>query len=258
MNTPTSSHRTLKWALTILSVIHAALLTLHFAAPETFKGAFEDVPLEFMQVNARRQASSDKAQTLAQAHWAGRGQNQEGLISTSPLPTAIQSEEKPGIRDWQKKPEALKVGQFELLTLMHDALTMCSEDSIGAPRQRCISPAAWAVTYAVCCDKLRRAIETNGAHNFSEEGGKKIYRALSRVLTIGSSGQLTGADIAHRSGKPLPVNRALAIVRNAAPCDAFSTKLRRSVGQIVVASRSRWTREKMLNTVIQKFEEQTP
>lgn len=292
MNTPTPSHRTLKWALAISLAIHAALLTLRFAAPDTFKRVFEDAPLEVILVNARSQEISDKAQALAQANLAGGGQNQGGLIATSPLPPAIQSEDGHDISDLQKKIEALKVQQFKLLTQLRDELAVLSQDSSGesdkspnkqakeerrqqlsrqlaqieksvqeingAPRKRYISPATREVAYALYYDKLRRAIETNGTQNFPEVGGKKIYGALTMVLTIDSRGQLIDAEIASSSGKPLLDNRALAIARNTAPFDAFSAKMRSSADQIVVVSRFRFTREEVLKTVIQNLGEQTP
>ena len=99
MNTPNPSPSTLKWALAISLAIHAALLTLRFAAPETFKRVFEDAHLEVILVNARSQESSTKAQALAQANLAGGGQTQSGLIATSPLPPAIQSEDGHDISD---------------------------------------------------------------------------------------------------------------------------------------------------------------
>jgi protein TonB len=133
MNTPNPSPSTLKWALAISLAIHAALLTLRFAAPETFKRVFEDAPLEVILVNARSQESSTKAQALAQANLAGGGQTQSGLIATSPLPPAIQSEDGHDISDLQIKIEALKVQQFKLLTQLRDELTMLSQDSNTAP-----------------------------------------------------------------------------------------------------------------------------
>ena len=292
MNTPNPSPSTLKWALAISLAIHAALLTLRFAAPETFKRVFEDAPLEVILVNARSQESSTKAQALAQANLAGGGQTQSGLIATSPLPPAIQSEDGHDISDLQKKIEALKVQQFKLLTQLRDELTMLSQDSSGesdkspnkqakeerrqqlsrqlaqieksaqeingAPRKRYISPATREVAYAVYYDKLRRAIETNGTQNFPEVGGKKIYGALTMILTIDSRGQLIDTEIARSSGKPLLDNRALAIARNTAPFDAFTAKMRSSADQIVVVSRFRFTRDEVLKTVIQNPSEQTP
>lgn len=292
MNTPNPSPSTLKWALAISLAIHAALLTMRFAAPETFKRVFEDAPLEVILVNARSQESSSKAQALAQANLAGGGQTPSGLIATSPLPPALQSEDGHDISDLQKKIEALKVQQFKLLTQLRDELTMLSQDSSGesdkspnkqakeerrqqlsrqlaqieksvqeingAPRKRYISPATREAVYALYYDKLRRAIETNGTQNFPEVGGKKIYGALTMVLTIDNRGQLIDAEIARSSGKPLLDNRALAIARHTAPFDAFSAKMRSSADQIVVVSRFRFTRDEVLKTVMQNPSEQTP
>jgi len=53
MNTPNPSPSTFKWALAISLAIHAALLNMRFAAPETFKRVFEDAPLEVLLVNVQ-------------------------------------------------------------------------------------------------------------------------------------------------------------------------------------------------------------
>lgn len=287
-----SSHRTLKWALAISLGIHAALLTLRFAAPETFKRVFEDAPMEVILVNARSQEKTDSPQALAQASLAGGGKNAGHLIATSPLPPALQSEDGQDVSDLQQKIEALKVQQFKLLTQLRQELVNLSQDASGeaekspnkqareerrqqlsrqlaqieksvqdinnAPRKRYISPATREVAYALYYDKLRRAIETNGTQNFPEVAGQKIYGALTMILTVDSQGQLIEAEIARSSGKPLLDSRALAIARNTAPFDAFSAKMRKSADQIVVVSRFRFSRDETLKTVIQTPDVQAP
>ncbi len=67
-------HRTLLWALGISLVLHVALLTLRFAAPQTFNRIFQDTPLEVVLVNARSNERPQDAQALAQVSLAGGGQ----------------------------------------------------------------------------------------------------------------------------------------------------------------------------------------
>jgi len=287
-----SPNSTLKWALAISLGIHAALLTLRFAAPETFKRVFEDAPMEVILVNARSPEKTDAPQALAQASLAGGGQSPGQLIATSPLPPALQSEDGQDVSDLQQKIEALKVQQFKLLTQLRLELAILSQDASGeaekspnkqareerrqqlsrqlaqieksvqdinnAPRKRYISPATREVAYALYYDKLRRAIETNGTQNFPEAAGQKLYGALTMVLTVNSQGQLVEAEIARTSGNPLLDTRALAIARNTAPFDAFSAKMRKSADQIVVVSRFRFKRDETLKTVIQIPDGQAP
>jgi protein TonB len=214
-----SPNSTLKWALAISLGIHAALLTLRFAAPETFKRVFDDAPMEVILVNARSPEKSDSPQALAQANLAGGGQSPGQLVATSPLPPALQSED--------------------------------GQDVNNAPRKRYISPATREVAYALYYDKLRRAIETNGTQNFPQAAGQKLYGAFTMLLTVNSQGQLIEAEIVRTSGNPLLDSRALAIARNTAPFDAFSAKMRKSADQIVVVSRFRFKRDETLKTVIQ-------
>ena len=289
---PRSPHRTLKWTLAISLSIHAALITLRFAAPETFKRVFEDAPMEVILVNARSQEKSVKAQALAQASLAGGGQTSDALIATSPLPPAIQSEDGHDISDLQQKIEALKVQQFKMLTQLRQELTNLSQDTTGeadkspnkqareerrqqlsrqlaqiektvqdingAPRKRYISPATKEVAYALYYDKLRRAIETKGTQNFPTFGGQKLYGTLTMILTVDSQGHIVEVEVAHSSGNPLLDNRAMAIARSSAPFDAFTSKMRSSADQIIVVSRFRFTRDETLKTNIQIPEPRTP
>jgi protein TonB len=287
-----ASHRTLQWALAISLSVHAALLTLRFAAPETFKRVFEDAPMEVILVNARSQEKPDKAQALAQTSMAGGGQTSQTLIATSPLPPALQSEDGHDISDLQQKIEALKVQQFKMLTQLRQELSSLSQDTNGeadkslnkqareerrqqlsrqlaqiektvqdingAPRKRYISPATKEVAYALYYDKLRRAIETKGTQNFPSVGSQKLYGTLTMILTVDSQGRIVETEIAQSSGNPLLDNRALAIARSSAPFDAFTAKMRSSADQIVVVSRFRFTRDEILQTNIQIPEKQTP
>ena len=76
---------TLQIALFVSVAVHAALLTMRFVDPESFKRVFEDAPLEVILVNAKTNEKPDKAQVIAQNSLAGGGDADKGR-ATSPLP----------------------------------------------------------------------------------------------------------------------------------------------------------------------------
>src|SRR5574343_453640 len=78
---------TLQVALLFSVAVHAGLLTLRFAAPESFNRIFEDTPLEGVLVNASSTEAPAKAQVIAQRQLAGGGDAADVRErATSPLP----------------------------------------------------------------------------------------------------------------------------------------------------------------------------
>jgi len=275
-------HRTLNWTLGISLVLHVALLTLRFAAPETFNRVFEDTPLEVVLVNARSNERPAEAQALAQVSLAGGGQVAEVLMATSPLPAAATTESGTDITEVQRQIEALKLQQMRLLTQLKAELNDLSRDdpgdksttterqarqerkqqltrqlaqieqrveqTQGSPRKRYISPATKETVYALYYDKLRRSIESQGTLNFPETRGEKLYGKLTMVITVNSRGELLHTEVASSSRNPLLDERAVAIVRSAGPFDPFGAKMRSQADQIVVVSRFMFSRDDTLST----------
>jgi len=275
-------HRTLVWTLGVSLGLHLALLTLRFAAPETFNRVFEDTPLEVVLVNARSNERPPEAQALAQVSLAGGGNVTEVRMSSSPLPAAVTTEAGMDITEMQRKIEALKVQQMRLLTQLKTELADLSRDdpgdknaspdrqareerkqqltrqlaqieqrveqTQGTPRKRYISPATKETVYALYYDKLRRTIENQGTLNFPQARGEKLYGKLTMVITVSSQGELLNTEVASSSRNPLLDERAVAIVRSAGPFDPFDAKMRRQADQIVVVSRFMFTRDDTLST----------
>lgn len=275
-------HRTLLWALGISLVLHVALLTLRFAAPQTFNRIFQDTPLEVVLVNARSNERPQDAQALAQVSLAGGGNVTEVRISSSPLPAATTNESGTDITEVQRKIEALKAQQMRLLSQLKAELADLSRDDTGdknqapdrqareerkqqlvrhlaqieqrveqtqgAPRKRYISPATKETVYALYYDKLRRTIESQGTLNFPQARGEKLYGKLTMVITVSSQGELLQTEVASSSRNPLLDERAVAIVRSAGPFDPFGAKMSRQVDQIVVISRFMFSRDDTLST----------
>ena len=131
----TSSHRTLQWALGISVALHVLLLTLRFAAPQTFNRVFQDTPLEVVLVNARSNERPKDAQALAQVSLAGGGNVTEVRMSSSPLPASTANESGADITEVQRKIEALKAQQMRLLTQLKTELADLSRDDAGDKNQ---------------------------------------------------------------------------------------------------------------------------
>ncbi len=284
-----AQHRGLFWALGLSVAAHAGLVGFRFAAPEAYNRVFQDTPLEVVLVNARSQERPQEAQVLAQVRLAGGGEVPQVRLSSSPLPPAMNSDPGMDLSATQKKIEVLKMQQMRLLTQLKDELAVLTRENEGdksdspdreakvqrqqqlarqlaqieqrvdqtqgAARKRYISPATQEVVYAIYYDKMRRTIEYQGTLNFPEAAGEKLYGQLTMVISVDSRGQLLSTEVARSSGQPLLDERAVAIVRNAAPFGNFNPKMRAQADQIVVVTRFNFSRNDTLGTKMMATEQ---
>jgi periplasmic protein TonB len=274
---------TLQVALSISLAAHAVLLTVRFAAPEAFNRAFSDTPLEVILVNARSNEKPTQAQAIAQANLAGGGEAKSGR-ATSPLPVSAQIETGDSSELARKRIDRLQDEQQQLLAQIRrevallpppdprrDAgspqerdqaerrrqlLRLLAEiekrvnEENARPKKRYISPATREEVYALYYDALRRRIEDRGTRDFPEAQGRKLYGELTMNVTVDAAGQVVEAEVVRPSRSRLLDQRALAIVRAAAPFGSFSAAMRREADQIVVTSRFRFTREDGFETTL--------
>lgn len=272
---------TLGWTLAVSVLLHAALIAWRFTDPASFNRVFEDTALEVVLVNARSDDAPARAQAIAQVRLAGGGSTPGAQRATSPMPPSAVNELGTDIGAMQRQIEALKQQQLRLLTQLQQELSALTQDpsgetaqaperqarqarqqqltrelaqieprvekTQGGPRRRFISPATQEAVYALYYDKLRRTIETRGTLNFPQVGGQKLYGQLSMVITVDRRGRLVQTEVARSSGQPLLDQRAVAIVRSAAPFDAFSANMRRQADQIVVVTRFQFSKEGTLD-----------
>lgn len=272
---------TLQLALGVSVAFHAALLTVRFVDPEGFNRVFQDTPLEVILVNAKSDELPQKAMAIAQANLAGGGDAAKGR-ATSPLPPTLTARTGDTTEEDERRIEALKQQQNQLLTQARKALASLpppdlqavnpSQESIererkrqalvkmlaeiekrineenSRPKKRYISPATREEVYALYYDTLRRKIEERGTRDFPEAGGKKLYGELTMNVTVDAQGRVVEAEIVRPSGNKLLDQRALSIVRAASPFGNFTAAMRREADQIVVTSRFRFTRDDGLET----------
>ena len=262
-------------ALAISISLHAAVLGVRIVDPEDFNRVFQDTPLEVILVNARSSEAPTKAQAIAQANLAGGGEAQAG-IATSPLPPSPSESVGDDQSDAAKAIQQMQLMQQQILTqIRREIAAMPVPDPRKAsmtqsereqeerrqqklrylaeiekrineenarPRRRYISPATREEVYAIYYDKLRHKIEDRGTANFPAINGHKLYGELTVNLTIDAKGHVVEAEFVHPSSSRWLDQRALAIVRAAAPFGNFSDDMKSKADQIVVTSRFRFTK----------------
>ncbi|OIQ73555.1 hypothetical protein GALL_448070 [mine drainage metagenome] len=272
----------LQLALGVSIAVHAGLLTLRFAAPQTFNRVFEDTPLEVILVNARTDEAPDKATAIAQANMAGGGELDQGR-ATSPLPPAMVSiqgdsgNQERELLDMQMQQNLILSQVKQALAAMpaqNPQQTATSDQQVqqqerrrqlvqllgeierrinnqnARPRKRYISPSTREAVYAVYYDHLRRAIEDKGTENFPQINGRKLYGELTMIVNVNHDGQVLSTEVVQSSGVPALDQRAQAIAASAAPFGRFGPQMRRQADQIAVVSRFRFTREDTLETKV--------
>ena len=274
---------TLQFALLVSLGAHAALLMVRFVDPERFNRIFQDTPLEVILVNSRSGERPAKAQAIAQAALAGGGDALQGR-ATSPLPPAAQLEVGDSAEEARKRIELLQETQQQLLAQIRAELALLPapdplrdfgnpqeqaqeerrrqlvpllaeierriNEENARPKKRYISPATREEVYAIYYDQLRRKIEQRGTRNFPENQGRKLYGELTMNVTVDSEGRVVETEVVRPSASRMLDQRALAIVRAAAPFGRFSSAMRRRADQIVITSRFRFTREDGLETTL--------
>ena len=273
----------LHWALIASVGVHAAVLSLRFAAPETFNRLFDNAPLNVVLVNQRTAEAPAKPQAIAQANLDGGGGTNKGL-ATTPLPFTADVAHGLSAVDQARSLSELQQKQQQLLTQVKRQIVQLAQtaqlepnpqqkealeqkrrqllDMLGAierqiqqqnakPRRRFIGPSTREAAYALYYDKLRTKIETLGTQDFPQSGGRKLYGSLIMSITIAANGQLVASDIVQSSGNPTLDRQARAIVAAAQPYGRFTDAMLKQADQIVVISRFRFTHEQGLETAVQ-------
>ena len=278
-----TSSNGLHWALGVSLLVHGALLGYRFIDPSGFNRVFNQTPLDVILVNARTSEVPDKAQAVAQAALAGGGDQAAGR-STSPLPSMPQAEMGNAPDEARKRVDQLQEEQQQLLAQIRREMAMLPppdpqrdngtptereqeerrrqllnllaeiekrvNDDSTAPRKRYVSPATREAVYALYYEGLRRRIEDRGTRDFPQYQGKKLYGELTMNLTVDAIGHLVEAEVVRGSGNAQLDQRAVAIVRAAAPYGRFSREMRNEADQIVVTSRFRFTRDDGLEATL--------
>jgi protein TonB len=262
---------------------HAALLTVHFVAPDAFKLEPTDPGLEVILVNAKHANAPLKAQALAQANLDGGG-NAEAGRAKSPLPDLRKTENGESIKALQRRIAELEQTQKNVLTRLRKStftappvtekdkpdpnrtgadlidttraisraaaeIAQTIEDQNKRPKKTFITPSTRAVGYAMYYKQMQKRVEEVGTLNFPQQGGRKLYGELVVYIPIFQDGTLYekdgGPHIERSSGNPALDKAALQIVRRAAPFGKFPPNMRSSDKDDlwVIITRFKFTRE---------------
>jgi protein TonB len=223
---------TLTIAIAASVLVHATLLAVRFAAPETFKFQPADPGLEVILVNAKHDKKPIKAQALAQANLDGGGNANAGRAK-SPLPDLRKSEDgdsmkasKRRIADLEEQQKKLlaqtvkntpfsapritekdtpketppqpdgtdKIDSAKALMRMEAEIAKNIEDYNKRPKKTQITPSTQEVGYAMYYTALQKRIEKIGTLNFPQQDGKKLYGELVVYIPIFQDGSIYEKD----------------------------------------------------------------
>lgn len=277
--------RLLHWSLGGSAVMHAALLYGPWVDEQPSRQALSDQALEVVLVNARSAAPPKQAQAVAQASLAGGGLHSQGRAQSPfawapPAPQATAQTQAAS-----QQIEQLQAQQQHLLMQVRQALAAAAPPDMALapdhntttwtpeqrqqllhslaeierriatenarPRRRFISPATREEAYAMYWDALRRKIESHGTKDFPQVQGERLYGELTMNLVVDATGRLLNAQVVHPSASRWLDQRALEIVRSAAPFGAFSTEMNKQADELVITSRFRFTREAGMEATVQ-------
>ncbi len=219
-------------AVTLSVLAHAALLAVHFTAPEAFKFKPTDPGLEVILVNAKHDKQPLKADALAQANLDGGG-NADAGRAKSPLPDLRKSEDGESAKASRRKVEELERQQQKLLAQMEkktpfrtpqvtdvepvkdvlpqrNAMDMLDsakallrreaeisrniEDYNKRPKKTQVTPSTREVGYAAYYKAFQDRIEKYGTLNFPQKDGKKLYGNLVLYIPIFQDGTIYMKD----------------------------------------------------------------
>lgn len=276
------SHRALLWALGLSLVFHAGLLSLKWAAPDTFDRIFETNTLEVVLVNSSSKNAPDSPLALAQVNLAGGGQVPGTSLQTSPFSAPKANAITQELEQLEQQIQSLKNEEQRLIQQLKQALFQLnspdqpqvseakaadalaerkkqlanqlaqiekqSEALQGGPKKRYIGPATKEVSFARYYDKMRRTIEVTGTENFPQAAGQKLYGQLTMVITLDKQGHVLNTEVASGSGQFVLDQRAQAIVRGASPFGAFTADMKKEADQLVVVTRFQFARDERLET----------
>lgn len=220
-------------AIAISVLLHGALLTVHFAAPQVLRFAPADPGLEVILVNARHDKAPLKAEALAQANLDGGGNADKGRAK-SPLPDLHKSENGQSIKETRRKQADLELEQKKLMAQlqkkdsvfqvpvqknkgtpqetppqpqgadlidsakavarMEAEIAKNIEDYNKRPKRTQITPSTREVGYAMYYKALQERIEKIGTLNFPQKDGKKLYGELIVSIPVFQDGSIFERD----------------------------------------------------------------
>ncbi len=254
----------LKIAIATSVALHAALLAVRFAPPESLRLRPFDTGLAVILVNARHESAPLQADALAQANLDGGG-NADAGRARSPLPnrglvsdgvqlepqrrrlaelekeqqrlmsqvaahkmTAADAGEKPD-RPQLDGRDIRSVEQIQEIARREAEIARDIADYQKRPLKTQLTPSTKVVAHALYYTALQKKIEQTGTLNFPQRDGQKLYGELIVYIPVAEDGRLYekegGPRVERGSGNPALDAAALAIVRRSAPFGRLSASI---------------------------------
>jgi protein TonB len=264
-------NKTLTIAVGVSVLLHAALLTVRFVAPDTFRLKSVDPQLEIILVNAKTDTRPAKAEALAQVSMDAGGDHDQGRAK-SPLPPSPQIEEGDALRHSQKRVETLEEEQRRLMTqvrerkqrvqqmldrkidtvidpqlsgtdLLASSKAMAREfaqiekeveDYNKRPRKGVFGVNVAAYSAAQYVNAWQQKIERIGSTNYPEAARGKHYGQLILTVYIKPDGSVEQIDVDRPSGNDILDKAALKIVRMGEPYSKFPPDMRKEMDLLVL------------------------
>ncbi len=258
--------RPLLLAAGVSLLVHLAILSIRFVAPDTIRMKPLSTGLDVILVNASNPAEPLKADALAQANLDGGGNADAGRVR-SPLPNLGQVADGTQLELQRRRVAELEQRQRRMLAQLSsrqadavpagqqverpdiDGRDVRSVDEIQQmarreaeiareitdysrrPVKTQLTPRTREVSYALYYTALQKKIEQAGTLHFPQRDGKKLYGELIVYIPVYQDGSLYekegGPRVERSSGDAALDAAAIAIVRHAAPFGSFPSQLRR-------------------------------
>ncbi len=234
-------------ALGVSSLLHLGLLMIPLTQAQPALKVATAAPLEVILLNAKRAAPppNSPAQALAQSNWAGGGDAESGRARSpqaqnqAALPPSrgqamteqlSQLEQQQQALLQQIKPWSARASEPVQKALAEIEQRIQEENA--RPRKRYLGPSTREVAYAEYYDRLRRRIEAQGTRHFPTHQGKRLYGALTLMLTVDARGRMVSTELIAGSGQAELDRRARSIANSAAPFGDFSADMKRQADQL--------------------------
>ncbi|MBS4018573.1 MAG: TonB family protein [Dechloromonas sp.] len=266
------SDRRLWMAIGVSLLVHALLLSLHFAFPEASQVAREKA-LDIILVNARSQRPPSDAQALAQANLDGGGNTDADRRARTPLPPTTQQVDGSDLQQMRKRVQELEAAQQKMLTQaaslakvataetrsdqpvpsplsgrdladaaramarLEGEIAKMADEYNKRPQKKFVGARAQEYSLAPYFDAWKQKVERIGTLNYPDEARGKLYgRVVIFVELRVEDGSLFNAEISRSSGHKVLDQAAMRILRMAAP---FGPIPREAMGGATILSFAR-------------------
>jgi protein TonB len=145
--------------------------------------------------------------------------------------------------DLSPEDSAREIRRRELVQSLAEFEKRVKDEDRVLSRTRYLSAVSARGDYLAYYNRMCHKIERQGTADFPTDKDQKLYGTLVMNITINVQGEFVKAEVVRASESRVLDERAVAIVRAAAPFGPFNAGMRREADQIVVTSKFRFVHE---------------